>query len=338
MKTPHLSPAIAPMSAMAEVRPAPQAMLDALSERRFFKLIGGGRFTEAERIAQLARAYVQAGADCLDIAPDAGLLDTVAHVLKECPGPAPVVMVSIPLDPDPHFRKIELDAPACIRCGLCLPECPTEALTLPADALAISQALCYGCGRCVPSCPTDALHLLPFQVESQIEAALNHPLTGAVEIHSRYVDPYMLEAFLIRWETQLEGKLIALCFRPQELPARQIIEFYQTAQARSALPVILQIDGAPMSGNDDPEASRPALEAACLTRKLFIEAGLPLPIITISGGINEHTATLLQEPHYQWIAGVGMGTVARKALWNASADAAIQIAHRITKAFQQRGT
>jgi ferredoxin len=310
------------------------AMLSALAQRRLFKLIGGGSFTEADKIAELARAYALGGADCIDIAPDLAVIQAVDEALSARSGPRPVLMISLPLDPDPHFRKIELAEPDCIRCGLCLPECPTEAITLP-NALEISQALCYGCGRCVPVCPTDALSLLPFQVESHIEAALSHPAVQALEIHSRYADPYMLEAFLNRWQPLLEDKLIALCFRPTEIPAEQLLDFCHVAQEKSLHPILLQIDGAPMSGTEDPEASRPALEAAVHMAEL-LQNQSDAPPITISGGINPHTAHWLQADRYRFIAGVGMGTMARKAIWNLPQAQATRTATEIVNLFKTR--
>lgn len=324
---------VQPLSHLESVSLPLQRMLHALSERHFFKLIGGGSLTEAERLESIARAYAMAGADCLDVAPDINVVHTLDKMLSEFPGETPVLMVSLPLDPDPHFRKIELDEPNCIQCGACLPVCPTEAITLP-NLLEISQSLCYGCGRCVPTCPTEALTLLPFQVEDQLEVVLAHPRVEAVEIHSHYVDPYMLKALFERWGSLLTTKLISLCFRPGSLPAEQILSFYQTASEYCILPVMLQIDGAPMSGNEDPEASRPALEAAMKVAEMFYRNNLALPPITISGGINQHTATLLQETPYHFIAGVGMGTVARKAVWHLTETDAKQVAYQMVSRFQ----
>jgi hypothetical protein len=171
-----------------------------------------------------------------------------------------------------------------------------------------------------------------------MEAVLSHPIVQAVEIHSHYVDPYMLGQFLERWRPLLADKLISLCFRLDGLPVTQMAEFYRVAQEFSPLPVMLQIDGAPMSGNDDPEASRPALEAAVLAAQQ-LQAHLPgLPPITISGGINRHTAQWLQTDRYRFIAGVGMGTVARRAVWNLDPSIAVSIASQLVNSFKSHPT
>jgi ferredoxin len=309
-----------------------------LESRRFFKVILGASLTDIGQIADLVRAYAASGATCFDVAADALVLETVDATLKALNLPQdPLLMVSLPLDPDPHFRKIELDDPACIRCGLCVPICPALALSLPEADLEVSQTLCYGCGHCVPVCPTEALSMLPFQVEDNIATILSHPRVGAVEIHSHAVDPQMLHEFWIRWADGLRGKIVSLCFRPGEFLAEQLQAFCRVALHHSQEPILLQIDGAPMSGTPEPDASRPAIEAAQWIQAQFQgEADLASLPITISGGINAHTAGILEEPENSFIAGVGMGTMARTLIASLSTENAQPAARQLVERFQRR--
>ncbi len=320
-----------------------QRALDALSGRRFFKLICGGSFTDADRVSALTRIYTEAGIDCIDIAPDPQVLAAVERGFAGAPEP-PLVMVSIPLDPDPHFRKIDLIEPDCILCGACVPICPTDALALN-EKLDISQPACYGCGRCVDICPTEALALHPFQQDMAIlSSVLGNPWVEAVEIHTGHADPYMLPDFLSRFGRLLSGKIIALCFRPDSIPAERwlpfLIELDAFVRQNSLSPLIIQVDGAPMSGSDNPDASLPALRSAVLFREF---AGDRFPLITVSGGINAHTAKYLKAPEYAFIAGAGMGTVARRHVWDAletpQADrTAVERATGLVRPFQTPAT
>ena len=339
-----------------------ERVLDALSARRFFKLIGGGSLTDADKIARLLQVYATAGIDCIDIAPDAGVLAAIETVYAALPPEVsrPLVMVSIPLDPDPHFRKIELVEPHCIVCDACVPVCPTDAI-LNTGKIEIDQPLCYGCGRCVDVCPTQALLLHPFLQQEELTTVLSHPLVEAVEIHTQHVDPYMLDDFLKRHGVLLKDKLIALCFRPQDEDSeghqpgavknqhegrqpgavKNWIAFCRKLKAGLPGFRILQIDGQPMSGTDDPAASLPSLRAACEIKKQRAEApDLQDLFITLSGGINTHTARLLDDPAYAFIAGVGMGTVARRHVWDALGgsdfDRAQALAGQLVGLFRRR--
>ncbi|MDR0424923.1 MAG: 4Fe-4S binding protein [Clostridiales Family XIII bacterium] len=44
---------------------------------------------------------------------------------------------------------------ACIACGACMSECPTEAIS-EGDIYTINPDTCIDCGACASACPVDA--------------------------------------------------------------------------------------------------------------------------------------------------------------------------------------
>lgn len=46
---------------------------------------------------------------------------------------------------------------ACISCGACESECPTEAISAGDTQYVIDPEKCIDCGACVPVCPVDAI-------------------------------------------------------------------------------------------------------------------------------------------------------------------------------------
>ncbi len=325
--------------------------LHALQRRQAFKLIIGGSFTDAAKAAQLATIYAKAGATCIDMAPDNDVALAVVKAMEALPtAQQPSLMVSLPLDPDPHFQKIKLAEPDCITCGACIPICPTQALGLPVaptdPPLTINQPLCYGCGRCLPLCPTEALSLLPNHPNPQPTLdLLANPAITAVEIHTTHADPALLPEFLGVYGDALKGKLIAICFRPQAMaPALWLpfIQHWQTWVAQhSPAPLVIQVDGNPMSGTHNGfganEAPVAAIQAAWQCHQVLKDQYPTFDgFITLSGGMNQHTGPLLaNHPVNKVVAGIGVGTVARQWVWHHlnSPSQAVQQAHLLVNTF-----
>lgn len=45
----------------------------------------------------------------------------------------------------------------CIACGICIAECPTDAIS-EGDIYVIDAQLCIDCADCVEVCPTGSIH------------------------------------------------------------------------------------------------------------------------------------------------------------------------------------
>ena len=50
----------------------------------------------------------------------------------------------------------------CTHCTICIPICPTEAISLDRNQMTVSfdRDKCIGCGLCVPACPYKAVEIL----------------------------------------------------------------------------------------------------------------------------------------------------------------------------------
>jgi len=46
----------------------------------------------------------------------------------------------------------------CTACGICIDECPVEAISEGDDFYTIDPELCTDCGACADACAVDAIH------------------------------------------------------------------------------------------------------------------------------------------------------------------------------------
>jgi len=48
----------------------------------------------------------------------------------------------------------------CIHCGLCVPECPLDAISVTDETVSVDRSLCNNCGKCTEVCYSEALQVL----------------------------------------------------------------------------------------------------------------------------------------------------------------------------------
>lgn len=53
-------------------------------------------------------------------------------------------------------QQLDLNHDQCVKCGVCIRNCPTQALSMVHEKIAIDHERCMSCMRCVHHCPKDA--------------------------------------------------------------------------------------------------------------------------------------------------------------------------------------
>jgi Pyruvate/2-oxoacid:ferredoxin oxidoreductase delta subunit len=89
---------------------------------------------------------------------------------------------------------IRVDQALCAGCGVCIDECPTDAISLSAGVALIDAALCNGCGACVEVCPNQALawvaELMPDATEEASELVVVRPPVEIINVDTRAPVPW----------------------------------------------------------------------------------------------------------------------------------------------------
>ena len=61
----------------------------------------------------------------------------------------------------------------CVGCGICVEECPVDAISMENEKAQIDMALCIRCGTCHDVCPEEAVRhdseIIPIEIEANIE-------------------------------------------------------------------------------------------------------------------------------------------------------------------------
>ena len=251
----------------------------------------------------------------------------------------PLIMLSVNIDEDPHFRRITVDIDKCTKCQLCIPSCPSKAFS-DLNIFSYEADLCFGCSNCLEYCPFEALS---FENWSAYDAGELNRLFSlgaeAFEIHlsnnlealsafyqQLNLENILLESFSIGSERMSEAELTRA--------ALFIVEMVSQRKDFAKRSIIIQCDGIPQSGARiaDEDKDLKSIQNAALVIKALNEAQLGYPniFVQIAGGINDKSLEKARALGVR-IHGVAIGSWLRKKILDLDLDAAKQLSMEVLK-------
>lgn len=304
-----------------------------LETGKYFKLVCGAGNEDVEEVKRLTVLYTLAGAKGLDISAN-------VEVVKACKEGVdlafslaeefdinlklrPFILVSVGMPGDHHVRKAVINLDTCIKCNLCIPVCPTDAIP---ESLVVIKDKCIGCDNCSAICPKpdEIIHyehndkhlrqLLPKCLEAGAEQ---------IELHAAVSDD---ETIMDEWRLVSEvcpDGHISMCLDRLHLSNFAFENRIEKAKEIAKERLIIQSDGYPMSGGaDDYNTTLQAVSTADILNKKF---NMTLRKRTntliykktndvnqlLSGGTNSLTAKLAQQADVKF-QGASIGTFARQ--------------------------
>jgi len=282
---------------------------------RYFKVVCGAGNEDPEEVRKLTFVYTLAGAYGIDVSANVGVVKSAVRGIEQALSVAdeleisiahrPFINVSVGLKGDPHVRKARIDADLCTQCGECFDACEQGAID---DAFQVLKQRCIGCGACAEVCPVDAVGFYTRKVdfESILPACLE---AGAenIELHAVIADD---EAVLKDWRTIcsfVHENYISMCLDRSALSNEHLIDRIRQVKEIAGERLIIQADGAPMSGGTDSfNTTLQAIAIADIVQK----SGIPLMLLA-SGGTNSKTGEMAKLCGVK-VNGVSIGTFARK--------------------------
>jgi ferredoxin len=289
-----------------------------LDAGRYFKVVCGAGNEDPAEVQVLSMVYTLAGALGIDLSANPEVVEAsmrgvdraleLASDLGVRVETRPFLNVSVGLKGDPPVRQAAINPEACQDCGACEGECDQEAISGHPPVIATPR--CIGCGKCAEVCPAEAIGFSTRKVDFH-DILPRCLAAGAetIELHAIIADD---AAVMNDWQTVadiLPDQFISMCIDRSQLSDRHFADRVRQAASVAGERLIIQADGAPMSGG--PDGCRTTLQAvACAD--LTMKTGVPCKIL-LSGGTNSHTGELAGLCGLK-VHGVSIGTFARNLI------------------------
>jgi len=309
-----------------------EQMTELLDKAKYFKLVCGAGNEDAEEVKRLTVLYALAGAKGMDVSANTNVvtacmegIDIAFELAKEFDinlKIRPFIMVSVGMPGDHHVRKSYIDLDTCLKCDLCIPVCPTDAI--PKELIVIKDK-CIGCGNCSAICPRqDIIHYE--HNNRELETLLPECLAAGaeqIELHAAVADD---EAIMQEWQLVSDinpNGHISMCLDRLHLSNFAFEHRVEKAKEIAGDRLIIQSDGYPMSGGeDDFNTTLQAIATADVLNKRFnmkLRKSKNVLIYKkknevnqlLSGGTNSLTAVLADQAGVKF-QGASLGTFARK--------------------------
>jgi NAD-dependent dihydropyrimidine dehydrogenase PreA subunit len=312
-----------------------EVMEKLLADSKYFKLVCGAGNENPEEVHKLAFVYTLAGAKGFDVAANPSIVTSCLDGINKAFDLSkkfsvslqtrPFITVSVGMPGDHHVRKSEIHLDECIKCNLCIPVCPTDAIP---DSLVVIEDKCIGCGTCSAVCPKQEAityrhneRALEEVLPKCLEAGAEH-----IELHAAIAeDDTIMEEWSLVNRINTKGHN-SMCLDRLHLSNFAFEERVRKAHAIAGDRLIIQSDGYPMSGGvDDYNTTLQAVATADVLNKAFnmmLRKSNNTLIYTkrsmkikqlLSGGTNSLTAELANNANVRW-HGVSLGTFARNLI------------------------
>ncbi|OGI00917.1 MAG: hypothetical protein A2Y25_02790 [Candidatus Melainabacteria bacterium GWF2_37_15] len=275
-------------------------IFNALENGIFRKIICGAANSSEQQVERIALVYALAGTHVIDIGPQENIYNVakrgIYRALDINPELIPpIIMTSVNVGDDKHFRKASFNLSQCVQCLECVKTCDINK----------DPEKCYGCARCVEACQHNAVTMVKMPGNLKIK---NY---DAIEIHTGNSTLEEVQAFVEINRMALDKAiLLSVSIDSGRFNTIELIDYANSIVNMFGKKIIIQIDGLSMRGGTKKSSTLSTLAAASTLLDAEVNA-----YIQLSGGTNHLTQEIVNMTGLK-ISGIGFGSFAKKIILN----------------------